>query len=1340
MSDQLTPAQTKAARALLAWSQQELAAHAHLATSTVADLERGQHTSIHQNAHAIREALEAQGLKFVAGGVVEKDMLSLQPLARPGALMRWINATHLSQWCEQREGQSSMPELIRRLIFATVGPAAKVRFPSDESVQYAGLDGACTSPDGTSFVPEGESAWEIGTQRTKITTKANGDFAKRTADPLGKDQAQTTFVFVTPQRFTGKDAWVSAKRKESPWLDVRAIDGDDLVHWLEMCPAVALWLATKIGRRPQGLRNLEEFWSEWTRATRPPLTHDILLTNRDQTQAAISKWLRSSTSEVISLQAEAPDEAIAFFYSSLCHFPENYRLHYLSQCVVADNADTARALIGLGTPLIIVLIDPEPGLAQRLVEDGHRVLTAHGPNAHDLNGNLLSLPKPWRSDLQNALMGAGLPEDDAHRLARASGRSITILRRLMPAAPNYRPKWAEQPSSELIAAMLAGSWREDSEKDRKILSDLASRSYEQIEEALAPLAATMGGPLVRSGMIWKVVSLRDLWLQIGGQLTPSQLTRFKKAFHDVMSTINPRFTQKPKSIFYEAPGEFGEEISGALRRGITEAMIAMATLPTCAKLICNIEQHAYDAIHTLLDSADGSLWWSLSGDFRNLAEASPTAFLDALDIALESNATIMPLFRSDEGALCPTEYLANLLWALEMLARSPDYLYQSTSLLARLAEIDPGGKLGNRPAASLRRIFVSWSPQTYATPAQRLKVIASLVHQFPTIGWNLLLGLAPRSYDTSEPSAMPNWLDFAPDEEEVVTWQTAAVAAKAIGELLLGQVGNSTARWHSILDLWPNFDPQWRSKAIEQLKDTALMLTDATEIEMWRNKLRTYLQHHRDYQDTEWALPEEDLKQLDEVMELLPPENVEEQVRWLFSNSVNKLRPNIDWEAQQSELAEQRRQAIETLLADYSSDQLFSFATTIAAPRALGIAIATSSQPEATKLALIKRGLSAGGAVELELGLGIFYGLKVAAGSEGDTWVRTCWAQAIAESWGESAENWIVQALPLNTSTWSEIDARSANLSKTYWETLPLFLASTGAEPAYVVEHLVAAKRSHEAISWLGMHLQMKPDSALVIRCMQEAARSGQSRDNTDTTMLSHYVALILDYLAKDNTVDRHSLVQLEWMYYPALCFSQRGTQTLHRALAQEPEFFVQLIKLIYLPTEASSIAEEEPHNPDILHQAYSVIRDWACVPGEDDQGIIDPVALKAWITRARELLTEAGRRSIGDKQIGEALSAAKSEPNQPWPPTPVRDVIELFRSRDLEVGFERGVYSRRGVTVRMPHDGGMQERALAARYRHDAEVLRNDWPRMAACLERIAASYDDSATRADLRAEQGDW
>jgi hypothetical protein len=124
-----------------------------------------------------------------------------------------------------------MPELLTRLVRAAVGLTAQLRFPSDESVQLPEWDGICNVDNGTEHIPSGNSVWEIGTQRQGIKAKADEEYRKRTAKPLGLDRKKTTFVFVTPRHWTKKGEWARARRAEKKWADVRAYDADDLVHW-----------------------------------------------------------------------------------------------------------------------------------------------------------------------------------------------------------------------------------------------------------------------------------------------------------------------------------------------------------------------------------------------------------------------------------------------------------------------------------------------------------------------------------------------------------------------------------------------------------------------------------------------------------------------------------------------------------------------------------------------------------------------------------------------------------------------------------------------------------------------------------------------------------------------------------------------------------------------------------------------------------------------------------------------------------------------------------------------------------------------------------------------------
>src|SRR5712672_527702 len=162
--DPLSPAQIRAARALLAWSQQDLAREAHVAASTVADFERGYRTPVANNADAMRGALERAGISFLPGGAVVGPPPIVRGTTQTGGMpIRWVDATDLSQWAERRGAQGSMPELLSKLIRAATGSAARIEFPSDEGVQFEGWDGTCDIEAGTEHIPDGCSGWEIGT-------------------------------------------------------------------------------------------------------------------------------------------------------------------------------------------------------------------------------------------------------------------------------------------------------------------------------------------------------------------------------------------------------------------------------------------------------------------------------------------------------------------------------------------------------------------------------------------------------------------------------------------------------------------------------------------------------------------------------------------------------------------------------------------------------------------------------------------------------------------------------------------------------------------------------------------------------------------------------------------------------------------------------------------------------------------------------------------------------------------------------------------------------------------------------------------------------------------------
>src|SRR6266851_5050611 len=165
--------------------------------------------------------------------------------------MTLVNATELDLWAERLDARSRLPMVIRKLVHATVKPIDRIDFRSDEGVQLPGWDGITSVAVGNDYVPTGIAGWELSA-RQDILAKANEDYARRSADPLGLNPSESTFVFVTLRSWTKKAEWIEARKREGVWRDVRAYDAGDLAAWLDLAPVVHISVSVELGKHPEG--------------------------------------------------------------------------------------------------------------------------------------------------------------------------------------------------------------------------------------------------------------------------------------------------------------------------------------------------------------------------------------------------------------------------------------------------------------------------------------------------------------------------------------------------------------------------------------------------------------------------------------------------------------------------------------------------------------------------------------------------------------------------------------------------------------------------------------------------------------------------------------------------------------------------------------------------------------------------------------------------------------------------------------------------------------------------------------------------------------------------------
>ncbi len=1255
-----------------------------------------------------------------------------------------INNTDLHLWASRRESQNKLPQLMRRLIRATVANIQKLNFPSDESVQMGGWDGIVEVEIGNDFVPAGTSVWELGVDRN-VKSKADDDYEKRTANPGEIDPRKTTFIFVTPRRWGGKDNWIKEKVKEGKWLDVRAYDADDIEAFLEIAPAVHIWASILLGKRPEGAIDIANYWGEWISVTQPQTTPALVIAGRQEAVNRVSEWLQGQPS-CLSLQAETQDEAVAFLAACVQLLPEEIKTTVLERSVVVENEVEWRRLGLCPDPLILIPTFGDRSLVASAVQRGHHVLLPLGLSEAATTANV-ALNRPHRDDVHQALEEMKIPRHQVGDLATLGRRSLSALRRRLAINPSLLvPKWAEPSEAHaLLPALLVGRWHDSNEADRGIIARLAGCEYSRVNEVLLRWANTAYPFIRRVGDVWLVVSKEDSWLLLYRFLTSDDLRRLEEAALEVLGQTDPKFElaveQRRVASF------LGKQVSHSnhLRAGIAETLALMAARSDLAVLgdAGTGQDWADRIVYKLFKDVTGwEPWATLGTVLVSLAEASPGNFLHAVESIVTGEQPIaVSLFHQEDSDWGGPEH-TGLLWALELLAWSPQYFSRAAMLLAHLTRLDPGGRWGNRPHSSIHSIFLTMYPCTKATPEQRLKTIDQIRKQETDVAWNLMMGIIPQLHlnTTVHKTHTPDWREWGTDTWEPVTWAEVRSAVRDLVLRLVEDVGINEKRWISLIALVDDLPDEQFKILIEKMKETFTAVKEDEGSEQLRanlrKSLREILSRHMSYPEANWSMSQERIDQLHQIYVGLEPEDLVSRYAWQFSHPAHFMLPETeDRQERHKQIESIRKQSIREIYDAGVLPDILRLAQQSGDPHLVGLTLGVLLSIGAQENDFLAQTL---GATESNLVL-LGHGYSQGRLASDTNWLQDKLNSSVVTQGTPIQKANFYLCLVSEKRTWDLVKMAGVEVENLYWARVGFWGHGEFAEGD--LQHFITSLANHgrltEAIHYItgqsySKESQLPPS---FIMDMLEMATSEDKVQQVDWTQLVHDIPHLLRIIEASKEIDDDRLGRLELLFLSWLEYSEYQPKALMRSLNENPSFFCDLVKLVYRGEneEPRELSQEELNRNT---KAYDVLRLWRTLPGSDEQGNIDEGKLSAWVAQAAALVNDCGRGIIGEQQIGQLLSHSPKGTDELWPHEAVRRVIEEIESEQLERGFEVGTYNNRGVTTRTLTEGGAQERAIAAQYREHALKFRDDWPRTSQMLERMANDYDRYARGEDMDAD----
>jgi hypothetical protein len=1191
-----------------------------------------------------------------------------------------------------------------------------------------------------------------------IKGKADRDYDKRTADVPADERKQAVFVFVTPRTWQKKDEWEEAKRATGDWRDVKVLDANDLEHWLEIAPAVDVWLAKLTGRATDGVQDLQSYWNAVRSLAEHPLTPSVFTASREPEIGAVRQWLAGQPSSLF-MKTYGLADGIDFL-AALSAGDQNEKLQ---SALIVYTPEAWRHLTASREPLVLIAaptLELQASDTAAAVSAGHHVYVS-GPRGIAGQGSGDTLRRQDHLSITEALRESGFSDARAMSLGIACCGSSSILKRLITRHPETRfPAWSrDDVRSTLAPFALIGGWAHvDPEPPKEprpfglgaaspldlwLMSELVACTREQVTATVARWERDSEPLFLRFRSTVFVLSREDAWHLLGGSVSEEHLRRFRDLSLLVLQEDNPAFELAPDQRWLANLYGKTHSLSQELRTSIIETLALMAIYPTADRPAASVDFRA--AVQWVLDQvlprhASWQRWASFGNNLTILAEADPQLFLSRAEEDLASPDPELPkLFQDQSDSFFTGAIHSDLLWALEGLAWSSEYIRRVAVILAKLAARDPGGRYANRPAKSLNEIFLWWLWHTNASVDDRITALTEVVRAEPEVGWKLLAEILPSGRPGfSQNAHMPRWRSWADGWSRAKLQPQIPEYATRLAELTLGLAGTDPRRWAQVLDGMLRITRDMTNRvfrALEAICDLPGKDPEAT-FALWQ-ELREIASRHERHSDAGWALPRELRGRVAAIRDRLQPSDPVLAHQWLFAQHVEL--PGIDmlrnYEAHQQALYEARLEALRQIVSSGGPQGIF---------RLLGLAKDTANigwiigqqqllSPNDVQLPTI---LDTTDNNRLAF---IHYYVLCRFNREAWDFVNGL----PVSQWQPTQAAAIARCLPFRPDVWRWVHELGSAVEDDYWRRVRGFLHQPNVEQVQTAcRSLIGAGRPFSAIDVLhaAQFDKLALPSELLAEVLESAFTVDSSNDLAAARNIQYDVQQLIKHLQNDKGFDRTRLARIEWAFLELLDreSSDVGPDTLIQAVLSEPDFFVQLLCFAYRgekdpPREARLPPEERLR----ARHAQTLLNRLSKLPGTNEQGVADCNIFRPWIERVRSRATECDRLPICDETLGEVFGRSTRRPDGNWPPPELAAVAEAVGSDDFFAGFINGLLNSRGVVSRGLWEGGVQERALADRYRQLAEHARPSSPKLAAAFLRLADIQESDARREDEEAER---
>lgn len=950
--------------------------------------------------------------------------------------------------------------------------------------------------------------------------------------------------------------------------------------------------------------------------------------------------------------------------------------------------------------------------------------------------NKLKLRKRTKQSIIHSLEKIGINTNEAYNMVdNTHGLYVPLKKKLFNGAIHNRPKWMEEHSDTVMAALLCGKWTE-SDGDILIFEEISGKKYsaykkeqENYMKGDNPYIVSIQG---YSGSNMQLASIEDAWEELDAYISDEMWGNFVKLFYEVLIESEPIFEYPfdnhfEASIYAEKP-----EWSPALKRGMIRTLIMRAYYrghDEYQRQIDNVVEQVLETITTK------ERWGYISQYITDLCEASPKAVIKKLEDEVSNPTGLLELFAVNDGDfITGRHYYTHILWAVEQLLQQKMYVVRAVEWLWKMNSYEIKYSISNSPKSVLEVVFCAWLNSSVLSVNEKINLAKRAIETYPN-AWDIIFSKFPNGGGgICSTLCTPKYRRV--DEPDILYVDEMNRTYIEYLYMCVNALEGDTGKWKKIIKQLHWYDEETQKKVLEKLCVACNGMSDLQKIQI-KDKIRYLIYRHRYFSDADWCMGEKQLEKYEKILNEIIMDDGIYDFLYLFSASYDfpLLHPvSFDREEGVGRTRNKndllREKEIETQInifkeCQYSLDKLVTLA--------------------------IKENKKLVGEVLAQFYCGGVYDedvldILLKEDKEGNhvyDYIRFLTRKGsvslndmLKEVKNKSDnENLIVNLISLEEIE-DDGDAiiayESETIKRAYWSRSLRLRISEKASEKVCLWALSECQKYGTLESYLEMLFDLK-DKLLDIQLYElilviEDMRSGNMNS------IDYYLGEILKIIQESflNDLEKCSkIAAIEWLCRNILEWEQM--KCMQYMMKIEPSIYANLVQLIYKSEEDGDVVDKE--KSDLANKVYSGFDKAKFCPTEKD-GKVNYESLKEWLEKFKELLISQKQDNLFGNLIGRLLAYSPIGEDGYMPCEAVRIIIEEYYSESLKNSYVMAEENKRGVHTA---DAGKSEMKLYQKYRNNAEALQCKYPHTAEIYFDLSASYKWQADRERRRAED-EW